>query len=260
MRTFANVCRRGGGKSTLQNEILGDLNLEFTAAPEKGEELPLDELGQSLGPGYSGALGKHTSGRISRMVGGKMPGGFNNTALKGFLTKTWGLGPLRSDAVLLLALTMEPAKRLGSEPEAKAWLDGVALLRRTQPPLVSPFRRVLPLVAAVVEEAEVQSSTARIRFQAAQHEFAKQQVDPHMFYLDLDPRSGARAVDVEKGNVAKLQAKLDTVTREQGHVYTDGLQSAFEPLKARHYDSSWNSVRQDALLMWYGVLHGRIST
>jgi 3-oxoacyl-ACP reductase-like protein len=30
-----------GGKSTLPNEILGDLNMEFSSAPEKGEELPL---------------------------------------------------------------------------------------------------------------------------------------------------------------------------------------------------------------------------
>ncbi|OBZ72637.1 Fatty acid synthase subunit beta [Grifola frondosa] len=29
-----------GGKSTMQNEILGDLQLEFSSAPEKGEELP----------------------------------------------------------------------------------------------------------------------------------------------------------------------------------------------------------------------------
>ena len=114
-----------GGKSTLQNEILGDLNLEFSSAPEQGEELPLDELGSSLDIGYSGALGKHTNGLISRLIGGKMPGGFNLSAIKADLTKTWGLGPLRSDGVLLLGLTLEPPKRLGSEAEAKTWLDSV---------------------------------------------------------------------------------------------------------------------------------------
>jgi len=34
-----------GSKSTLQNEILGDLVQEFSSGPEKGEELPLEELG-----------------------------------------------------------------------------------------------------------------------------------------------------------------------------------------------------------------------
>ena len=30
-----------------QNEILGDLQLEFSLAPEEAEELPLEELGSS---------------------------------------------------------------------------------------------------------------------------------------------------------------------------------------------------------------------
>jgi fatty acid synthase subunit alpha len=120
------------GKLTLQNEILGDLQMEFASSPEKGEELPLEELDAALDVGYPGSLGKYTSGLISRMVGGKMPGGFNITSIKanqswikGHLSKAWGLGHSGSDAVLLLGTTMEPAKRLGSEAEAKGWLDTV---------------------------------------------------------------------------------------------------------------------------------------
>jgi fatty acid synthase subunit alpha len=40
-----------GGKSTLQNEILGDLGQEFSSAPEKGEE-----LGTALGVGFSASI------------------------------------------------------------------------------------------------------------------------------------------------------------------------------------------------------------
>jgi fatty acid synthase subunit alpha len=76
------------GKSTLQNEILGDLQMEFMSAPEKGEVLPLEELGAALGVGYSRALGiKYTSGLVSHIVGGKMPGGFNITSIKAHLSK-----------------------------------------------------------------------------------------------------------------------------------------------------------------------------
>jgi len=76
------------GKSTLQNEILGDLQMEFMSAPEKGEVLPLEELGAALGVGYSRALGiKYTSGLVSHIVGGKMPGGFNITSIKAQLSK-----------------------------------------------------------------------------------------------------------------------------------------------------------------------------
>ncbi|KIK90477.1 hypothetical protein PAXRUDRAFT_831692, partial [Paxillus rubicundulus Ve08.2h10] len=44
-----------GRKSTLQNEILGDLQLKFTSAL-KGEGLPLEELGSALGVGHSRTL------------------------------------------------------------------------------------------------------------------------------------------------------------------------------------------------------------
>lgn len=114
-----------GGKSTLQNEILGDLQQEFALPPEKGEELPLEELGSALGSGFSGALGKYSMGLISRLIGGKMPGGFNSSAIKSYLIKNWGLGPSRSDRVLLLGTTLEPPKRLASEAEGKSWLDGI---------------------------------------------------------------------------------------------------------------------------------------
>ena len=57
-----------GRKSTLQNEILSDLQQEFTLAPEKGEELPLEELGSALGSGFSYALGM---GLISCLIGGQ---------------------------------------------------------------------------------------------------------------------------------------------------------------------------------------------
>ncbi|KAF7348641.1 Fatty acid synthase subunit alpha [Mycena venus] len=54
-----------GGKSTLQNEILGNLQIEFS---EKGEELPLGELGGTLASGFGGTLGKYTTGMVSRVV------------------------------------------------------------------------------------------------------------------------------------------------------------------------------------------------
>jgi fatty acid synthase subunit beta len=83
---------------------------EFASSPEKAEELPLESLDLRWE-------------LVSRLVGGKMPGGFNASAIRSYLTKTWGLGPLRSDGVLLLATTFEPPKRFASEVEAKSQLD-----------------------------------------------------------------------------------------------------------------------------------------
>ena len=108
------------GKSTLQNEILGDLGKEFGSTPEKPEDTPLDELGASMQATFNGQLGKQSSSLVARLISSKMPGGFNITSARKYLETRWGLGSGRQDGVLLLALTMEPAARLGSENDAKA--------------------------------------------------------------------------------------------------------------------------------------------
>ncbi|KAF4614083.1 hypothetical protein D9613_007929 [Agrocybe pediades] len=248
-----------GGKSTLQNEILGDLQQEFSSAPEKGEELPLEELGAALGSGFNGSLGKYSNGLISRLVGGKMPGGFNASAIKAYLSKTWGLGSSRADGVLLLATTLEPPKRLGSEAEAKAWLDGIVAVYAQR----SGISLSAPGAAAGGgggSGGAVINSEEFLKFQADQQKFAAQHVELYMRYLGRDSRAGELAYDKEKANSSALQAKLDSILKEHGDAYVDGIQPRFDPLKARHFDSSWNWVRQDALIMFYDLIFGRWAT
>lgn len=247
-----------GGKSTLQNEILGDLQQEFASAPEKGEELPLEELAAGLSSGFNGSLGKYSNGLISRVIGGKMPGGFNVSAMKTHLAKAWGLGPSRADGVLLLATTFEPAKRLGSEAEAKTWLDGIVSIyaQRAGISLVAPAAGAPGGSAGGVTI----NSEEFLKFQADQQRFAAQHVELYMRYLGRDSRAGEIAFDREKAASTVLQAKLDSITREHGDTYIEGIQPRFDPLKVRHFDSSWNWVRQDALLMYYDIIFGRLTT
>ena len=248
-----------GGKSTLQNEILGDLQLEFSSAPEKGEELPLEELGSALSVGHSGAPGKYTSSLVSRLVGGKMPGGFNTSAIKAYLSKTWGIGPSRADGVLLLGTTVEPPKRLGSEAEAKTWLDGVVAVYAQRSGISLSSGGVGGAGAGGAGGAVINSEEF-LKFQADQEKFAAQQIEVYMRYLNRDSRAGEIKYDTEKANSETLQARLDSINREHGDTYLDGIQPRFDVLKARHFDSSWNWVRQDALLMWYDIIFGRLTT
>jgi len=62
---------------------------------------------------------------IARMISSKMPSGFNITTARKYLTDRYGLQSSRQDSALMLAITMEPAARLGSEGEAQAFLDDV---------------------------------------------------------------------------------------------------------------------------------------
>ncbi|KAJ7197322.1 hypothetical protein B0H12DRAFT_1294649 [Mycena haematopus] len=229
------------------NEILGDLQLEFSSAPEKGGELPLEELSGSLASGFGGTLGKYTTGLVSRVVGGKMPGGFNSSAIKTYLSKTWGLRSGRADGVLLLATTMEPAKRLATEAEAKSWLDGIVAIyaQRSGNPLASGSSGGGGAAGGATINSE-----EFIKFQSEKQKFAAQHVELYMHYLNRDSRAGETA----------LQTKLDNIAKEHGDVYIEGIQPMFDPLKARHFDSSWNWVRQDALLMYYDIIFGRLTT
>ncbi|GAA5878476.1 hypothetical protein JCM8547_005957 [Rhodosporidiobolus lusitaniae] len=248
-----------GGKSTLQNEILGDLQGEFSSAPEKGEELPLSELGAALNQGYSGSLGKYTSGLVARMIGAKMPGGFGLSAVKGHLASAHGLGPGRTDGVLLVALTKEPEKRLGSEAEAKSWLDGVASSYASQAG-ISLGGGGGSGGGGAVGGGFVMNTEELDKMQAKQNDFVAQQVEVFLRYLGKDSRAGHQLADMQKAEVAALQEKLDNISKEHGDAYVQGIQPVFTPLKARHFNSSWNWVRQDALTMWMDILFGRLTT
>jgi len=226
-----------GGKSTLQNEILGDLQVEFASAPEKAEDLPLDELGAALGVGYAG-LGKHAMALTNRMISGKFPGGFNITAARAHLNKQWGLGPLRSDSALFFGILSEPAKRMGSEAEGKAFLDALAQSYAAY----SGISLAAPGAAgggggggggAVMNSEEFDA------FVLKQAEHAQREIELLSRYLGKDPRAGDKAAREEKSNVEELQGKLDAIKLEHGEAYLDGIAPVFSALKARTFDSSW---------------------
>jgi fatty acid synthase subunit alpha len=246
-----------GGKSTLQNEILGDLGKEFGSTPEKPEDTPLDELGASMQATFNGQLGKQSSSLIARLVSSKMPGGFNITAVRKYLETRWGLGPGRQDGVLLLALTMEPPSRIGSEPDAKAYLDditnkyaanaGINLSAPTAGSDSGPGAGGMLMDPAAIDAL---TKDQRALF--------KQQLEIIARYLKMDLRAGQKAFIASQETQNALQAQLDLWQAEHGDVYASGIEPAFDSLKARVYDSSWNWARQDALSMYYDIIFGRL--
>jgi fatty acid synthase subunit alpha, fungi type len=245
------------GKSTLQNEILGDLGKEFGSTPEKPEDTPLDELGSAIQATFSGQLGKQSQSLIARLVSSKMPGGFNLTSARKYLETRWGLQSGRQDGVLLYSLTSEPASRLGSENDAKAWLDDVANKYASSVGinLSAPTASQDAGGAAggmMVDPAALDALTKD------QRALFKQQLELFARYLKMDLRAGDKAAIASKETSAALQAQLDLWHVEHGDIYASGIESSFDPLKARVYDSSWNWARQDALSMYYDIIFGRL--
>jgi fatty acid synthase subunit alpha len=91
-----------GGKSTLQNEILADLQKEFgDNFPERSEELPLSEVAVALKTVFTKTPGRYSAGLISKMLGSKMPPGFSINSVRDLLDKEFGLGSVAADQILI---------------------------------------------------------------------------------------------------------------------------------------------------------------
>lgn len=247
-----------GGKSTMQNEILGDLGKEFGNTPEKPEDTPLEELGAAMQGSFNGQLGKQSSSLIQRMISSKMPGGFNITSVRNYLSTRWGLGSGRTGGILLLALTMEPSARLAAEADAKAFLDTVSQKYAT--------KAGISLAAAASTSASGGAGASGAGLDPAQFaaltkdqtDLAKSQMDLYARFLKLDLKAGEKKLLDEQATTAALQAQIDLWEAEHGEFYAAGIAPVFSALKARVYDSDWNWARQDALDMYFDIVWGRL--
>ncbi|KAJ1970555.1 fatty acid synthase alpha subunit Lsd1, partial [Dimargaris xerosporica] len=68
-----------------------------------------------------------------------------------------------------------------------------------------------------------------------------------------------RMYETQQALTGALQGELDLWMAEHGEVYAEGIKPVFTPLKARRFDSYWNWARQDALLLYYDIVFGRLT-
>ena len=206
---------------------------------------------------FNGQLGKQSSSLLARMVSSKMPGGFNITAVRKHLETRWGLAQGRQDGVLLLAITNEPAARLGSESDGKAFLDTQA----NQYATMAGISLSAPVAGGdgggagggmMMDPAAIDALTKD------QRQLFKQQLELFARYLKIDLRAGDKSFVESTKAQSALQAQLDLWNTEHGEFYASGIEPQFTPLKARVYDSSWNWARQDALTMYYDIIFGKL--
>ncbi|RMZ69321.1 fatty acid synthase subunit alpha reductase [Pyrenophora seminiperda CCB06] len=234
-----------GGRSTLQNEIIGDLATEFDAIPDGAEDLPLDRLCASVQSNFGGKLGKKSSSMVERLVSQKMPSAFQTSTIRKHLNERWGLGPGRQDSVLLWTVTSQPGFRLKDEGEAKVFLDGVVHLYAKKHGLSLPDTNSLSVTVSV-SETKVSSETVAL-LENKQKSAWLEQLRLYSNLLGLDMHASEATIDALQKRVSDLENELDAWADEHGEFYASGIQPMFAPLKARTYDSWWNWVMQDLL-------------
>lgn len=245
------------GRSTLQNEIIGDLGKEFGSLPEAPEETSLSDLCAALQASFGGQLGKHSVHLLGRMVSSKMPGGFNMGAVRRHLESRWGLATGRQDAVLLLAVVQQPPARVGTEADAKSFLDAVVQAYIASTGLVLPGPGQAESRAGGTAEVNV-SPEVLTHLRKDQQAFYRQMLEAYARQLGVDLHAADRLMLSSRQRADEFQAELDLWHNEHGEAYATGIKPMFSALKVRSYDSSWNWVLQDLLICIYGIITGRV--
>jgi fatty acid synthase subunit alpha len=239
------------GRSTLQNEITGDLDAEFGSVPDGAEELPLGELASILQKSFSGLLGKRTKGLIDKMQSTKMPGGFK---VREMLQSDYGFGSGRQDSILLMALQSPPAGRLGSETEAKNFWSSIVNLYVSAAGLELSRAAVgAPGSAAVAVAID---SKALDAMNKRSNDFHREVYEAYARHLGDNSNKAAEEVAQLKSDMQNMQNELDLWNLEHGNEYANGIKPYFDKRKARVYDSFWNWALQDLFKIYHGIRQG----
>ncbi|KNC49148.1 uncharacterized protein AMSG_11853 [Thecamonas trahens ATCC 50062] len=254
----ASIRDLAGGKSALQNEIVGELGEEFGPAPASVDNLadmPLAAAAAAVGPAYS-KLGKVSSNRVRKMLSTKIALGYDAAAAH--LASAFGLGPGRIDSVLVHGLLSEPASRLASQTEAHAWLDATAQSYASFAgiPLASPAAAA----AAAAPGAGLSSAAAAAvlaqlaAFTESHAQLIRNLGAAHHNFLGIDSRAADKTAAAATAAAHAAHAELDWWRAEHGDAYADGIVAAFAPAKVRVYDSAWNWARVDFVELFLDLI------
>ena len=236
------------GKSTLQNELIGDFDSEFGSLPEGAEDLSLKALGGSLVTGRDFKLGKQSSKLVSRLIASKMPVRFNLNAARNYLAEKWGLGPSRQSLVLLFAIASEPQSRLPTVQAAEEYLDDLASRYAKSCGLV--LQAQLPQDAALPTATQVVDPAFLDAFSKGQRKLATKQMKALAEYLQINLSHSSTSAE-SKSLENDLQEKLDLWHTEFSEEFGSGIKACFNTKKSRRYNAWWNVVRQDFISLYH---------
>ena len=237
-----------GGKSTLQNELVGILEAEFSALPPSPEDLSISELGEGIQQTFSGILGKESSRLISRFLSAKMPAGHVQKDIRNYLEQTWGLGVGRQTSMLLLAVTAEPASRISTVDSAKQFFDSIAT--RYAPIVginlikISASSSQQGSAAAVVDPKQIQA------LREEQHEHLSKHFKVLAEHLGRDLSNNSKTQELELLEQDQ-RSKLDLWSSEFNEEFEAGVQPIFDTRKVRRFNCWWNNVRQDIISLFH---------
>ncbi|KAL2267375.1 hypothetical protein VTJ83DRAFT_4652 [Remersonia thermophila] len=257
-QTLRSLC---GGRSTVQNEIVGNLTKELGSLPDQPEGMSLEELASTVADNGAGAkLGPFTNALINKVITGKMPANSNVTVLRQYLERRWGFKQGLQDKALLAMIRCPPDARLAGEKDLHQFLDGIAgtVLKSvgidpTSLASAGPGGSGSSGAAAVAV-----SSEALKAFRDEQRQQAEALFGVYARQLGRDVNEATIEKAGAKSAIDQLQARLDAWSAEHGDLYEQGISSTFDAKKARRYGSWWNWAVEQVVSLFSMALIGQL--
>lgn len=151
-------------------------------------------------------------------------------------------------------MSLEPASRLATEDLAKNWL------RTTATTFFKAHNLELPSSGSTSTAATTStiSSVELDRFQEKHKNLLRQQIEIFASYVDHNLLKYHKIASDSQAQASGLLNDLDLWITEHGQKYSDGIKPLFSQLKTRRYDSYWNWACQDAFMLYYDIIFGRL--
>lgn len=249
--TNSTIKQLAGGRSTMENEIVGDLLAEFKNLPDRPEEQCIQTLCEDLEIGFNRRLGPQTSSQISRLFSSRMPGGFSLDTAKEYLKTIWGLQDNRQDRVLLLACTVPPQTRLKSFESAELFFDDLV------------NKHALETGISIQKQNQIRSTTqsntidasVMIQFDQAWKASSEKKLQVYAQDLGIDLKSGEKKAAATRIALDEALGELDSLNAEHGAIYTSGIKPIVQRSKARSYQSWSHWAIQDATILFHQIMN-----
>lgn len=238
------------GKSTLQNELIGDLTDQFGFIPDRAEDMPLAVLAESLEPENSGQLSQAFYEIIGRWILSVMPPKFNLSAMRHYLNQTWGLGPSRQIHVIAFAMTQTVADTIGRLSSVKAAND---VLDAAVASYAEYCRLTLTKASMLAREQVVPA--------AINQEILEKVTQDQRLLAKLQHKALTRYLGLDYSNESKLTAledlhdnqfdRLALWMSEYGTEFEEAIRPKFNSHHLRRFNFWWNQTRIDLCSLYY---------
>lgn len=226
--------------------------------PDESEDMALKDMASQLSDaGHGMKLGPCANGLAGKVASSKLSAGTTPASIRQYLESHWNFKQGLQDHCLLHAIASQPSSRLASEPQTHSFLDDIAgsVLKTlgVDPALFTSSGSGSGSGGNALASIPVE---ALQELQGDQREHDKRLLDLYAKRCGIDIMDGSHIIEKQR-IIDELQARIDAWAIEHSDEYEKGIQSKFDALKSRTYDSSWNWVIEDLVSTFAQILSGK---